>query len=385
LLKEEFMKTSYLVFVLLLASACAEEISIRLPDDRPSETYTNHTRHLYYQQELEAYRERSLAPGSILLVKKPQEDLWMGATGLSNLEHNVRMKTNDQFRTGSVTKMFTAVVMMKLVEAGKLSLEDKLAEQLPQVNGHIPQAQKITIRHLLAHQSGIFDPPNESLRYQGDIINHPVAMFNQTVERTLEEYVYGRPLHFEPGSNYSYSNTNYWLLGMIAERKAGKPLQRIMEEMIFLPLQMRDTYIEKRDDKNVVRGYAEVYNDGKLMDVSLWDRAEGDGEADGGIISTAEDLYRFLRGLFGGQLVSAATLQEMKRVQLASCNSEYCEYGLGLEIWRTGLGLAYGHNGGLVGIDANALYYESTGSFMVVYKNEGRGVEKSFLDRVMKP
>lgn len=379
------MKKTFILAIGVLAMACAEEISILKPDDKEPVSYVHHPKHAVYAAELAAFRSRSKAPGSILLVKKPQEELWVGATGFSNLAYQQPMHTTDQFRTGSVTKMFTAVVIMKLVEEGKLTLEDTLADLLPEVDGKIPQAGKITLRHLLSHQSGLFDPPNESLRYQGDIINQPEAMYKKTVWQVLEQYVFGKSLHFVPGSRYSYSNTNYWLLGLVAERLEQQPIQQIMQRMIFVPLNMQHTYIDKRDDRNVVRGYANLYNDGHLVDVSLWDRAEGDGEADGGIISTAEDLYKFMDGLFGNKLVTPATLAEMKRVQWSGCDSEYCEYGLGIEIWRTGLGIAYGHNGGLVGIDANALYYESTGGIMVLYKNEGSGASKSFLDEVMKP
>jgi D-alanyl-D-alanine carboxypeptidase len=280
--------------------------------------------------------------------------------------------------------MFTAVVILKLVEQKILSLEDNLADLLPAVKGKIPQAEKITVRHLLAHLSGITDPPNESLRYQADIINNPMAMYNKSVAEILEAYVYGKDLNFIPGSSYSYSNTNYWLLGDIAERRTGKSLQLLMEELIFTPLQLSNTYVERRDDRNVVRGYADLYNNGALLDVSLWDKAEGDGEADGGLISTAEDLYKFMDGLFGGKLVSTDMLEEMKKIQLPSCNTPYCEYGLGLEIWRTAVGTAYGHNGGLVGIEANVLYYENSGAISVLYKNNGNGSDKSWLDQIMK-
>ncbi len=372
------------LFGLSLAFACSNEIVVPIPDARENISYANHPKNIEYQKALDEYRNNTNSPGSILLVYKPTEDLWIGNSGKSNLEHNKSILTTSQFRTGSVTKMFTAVVILKLVEQGRLALEDKLSDLLPSVNGKIPQADKITIRHLLAHLSGITDPPNESLRYQADIINNPIAMYTMTLDETLETYVYGKDLNFTPGSTYSYSNTNYWLLGDIAEAITGKSLQTLMDELIFTPLQLANTYIEKRDDRNVTRGYADLYNNGVLLDVSVWDKAEGDGEADGGLISTAEDLYKFMNGLFGGKLVSASTLEEMKKIQLPTCNTPYCEYGLGLEIWRTDAGTAYGHNGGLVGIEANVLFYENNGGISVLYKNNGNGSDKSWLDQIMK-
>jgi len=378
------MKRIIILFSLSIAFACSNEIVVPIPDAVENISYANHPKNIEYQKALDDYRDNSNSPGSIMLVYKPTEDVWIGNSGKSNLEHNKSILTTSQFRTGSVTKMFTAVVILKLVEQGRLSLEDKLSDLLPSVNGKIPQAEKITVRHLLAHLSGIIDPPNESLRYQADIINNPIAMYTMTLDETLVTYVYGKDLNFTPGSSYSYSNTNYWLLGTIAEAITGKSLQPLMDELIFTPLQLTNTYIEKRDDRNVTRGYADLYGNRVLLDVSLWDKAEGDGEADGGLISTAEDLFKFMDGLFGGKLISASTLDEMKKIQLPTCNTPYCEYGLGLEIWRTDAGTAYGHNGGLVGIEANVLYYENNGGISVLYKNNGNGSDKSWLDQIMK-
>jgi len=378
------MKSITISLLCLLFLACGNEIIIPEPQDLEDGSYENHPKHQQYQNELEKYKKNTFSPGSILLIDKPGEPLWIGATGRSNLEYQTPMKTIDQFRTGSITKMFTAVVIMRMVEEQKLSLEDKLIDLLPETSGNIEKADRITLRHLLSHLSGIIDPPNESLNYQAEIINNPNYMYDMNIEKMLDKYVYGKKLHFEPGTGYSYSNTNYWLLGMIAERKSGQTIQVLMNNCIFTPLSLTHTYIEKRDDRNVVRGYVDFYNNGILMDVSQWDRAEGDGQPDGGLITNAEDLNKFMRALFSGQLVSLSTLEEMKKIQLPGCNSPECEYGLGLELWRTDAGIAYGHNGSLVGLEANALYYEETGGISILYKNNGNFSDKRFLDQLMK-
>lgn len=379
------MKTKIILSVyLLVVLACSNEIDVPVQDVGYNISYADHPKNTEYQKSLDDYRSATNSPGSILLVYKPTEDIWIGNSGKGNLEYDVPIRTNSQFRTGSVTKMFTAVVILKLVEQGKFTLEDNLADLLPTVNGKIPQSEKITVRHLLAHLSGIFDPPNESNRYQTEIINNPKGMYAMSLSEIMETYVYGENLNFTPGTNYSYSNTNYWLLGDIAERITGKSIELLMGEMIFAPLQLTNTYIEKRDDSNVIRGYADLYSNGILTDVTLWDKAEGDAGADGGLISTAEDLYKFMDGLFGGALISDIALEEMKRIQLPSCASPDCEYGLGLEIWRTSAGIAYGHNGSLAGIEANVLYYENNNSISVLYKNNGNGSDKSWLDTIME-
>jgi D-alanyl-D-alanine carboxypeptidase len=379
-MKSKIILTAY-AFIFF---ACSNEIVVPIPDASESISYAEHPKNTEYQKALDDYRKATRSPGSILLVHKPTEDLWIGNSGKANLENGSAIQTTSQFRTGSVTKMFTATTILMLVEQGKLSLEDKLADLLPIVKGKIPETEKITVRHLLAHLSGITDPPNESMRYQTEIINNPTSMYAMSLSETLETYVYGKKLNFTPGTSYSYSNTNYWLLGIIAEEISGKSLQLLMDEMIFTPLHLNNTYLEKRDDHNVTRGYADLYSNGILMDVTLWDKAEGDGEADGGLISTAEDLYKFMEGLFGGELVSASTLEEMKKIQLPTCTSPDCEYGLGLEIWRTNAGIAYGHNGSLAGIESNVLYYENNKGIVVLYKNNGNGSDKSWLDQIMK-
>lgn len=368
----------------LSTMACNNDLIIPTPEKGEVVNYDSHPKHSAYLQAISEYKDAFDAPGALLLVGKPGEELWVGAVGSSNLAYRTSMTTGSQFRTGSVTKMLMGTVILKLMEQGQLSLEDVLADHLPFVNGEIPEANKITLRHLLAHLSGIVDPPNESLVYQADLVNNPSAIYATPVEKLLKTYVYGKRLHFSPGTGYSYSNTNYWLLGLIAERLTGKALPQLMEEMIFEPLQMNHSYVEVKDDTQVARGYADLYNNAVLLDVSLWDRAEGDGRASGGLISTVEDLYRFMNGLFYGTLLKAETLEEMKKIQWAGCDSPYCEYGLGLEIWRTDAGTAYGHNGGLVGIEANVLYYEASGGITVLYKNNGNGSDKSWLDQIMK-
>jgi D-alanyl-D-alanine carboxypeptidase len=374
------------VYILLITAALAvscKKLPINKPDAIQDVSYSNHPKHTVYQTSLEDYKKNTGSPGSIMLLKRSNENLWIGAAGFSNLEYQTSMRTNNQFRTGSITKMFTAVIILQLVNEGKLTLESKLSSYAPSLSRYVHNNSAITIRHMLAHLSGVFDPSNESLQYQSDILNHPLQMSTMSVEAKMKKYVDGKQLKFQPGSAYSYSNTNYWLLGAIAEELTGKKLAALFRERIYTPLGMSNTYLEIRDDRNVARSYADLYNNGQLMDVTIFDRAEGDDEADGGLISTAEDLYRFMTGLFNGQLLPDSILTEMKRKQLSSCNSTECEYGLGLEIWRTKAGIAYGHNGALLGIEANALYYPGKNAVTVLYKNNGNGSAKDFIEELV--
>lgn len=380
------MKTIILLLALLSLSACEQfDVPQAQTQACAPNAYVTHPKNQTYLNELQQYRRNTGSPGSLLLIQKPGEARWVGTVGQANLEHQTDIQVCSPFRVGSITKMFTAVAVLKLQERGQLRLDDKLAQLLPQTAGRIPQAEGITVRQLLNHTSGIVDPPNESIQYQLSIVDNAQERFKMTTEQLLSRYVYGKPLHFLPGSGWRYSNTNYWLLGQIIERKTGKQLHDVFSEWIFRPLNLTDTYLEVRDDRNVVRGYADLYGNGRLFDVSHLDRADSDGEADGGIISTATDLARFMEGLFGGKLLSEASLNQMMTpVRLPTCPNGDCEYGLGLETWATELGTAYGHNGGSVGFEANALYFPHNKGVFVIYKNNGNGSDKSLMNRLMK-
>jgi D-alanyl-D-alanine carboxypeptidase len=369
----------YIFFLISIAAISCQKLPVEKPDNIADVSFSHHPKHSLYQSSLETYQKNSNAPGSIMLMKRTNEAVWIGATGYANLEHQTNMRTNQQFRVGSITKMFTAVIIMQLVNEGKLTLESKLSNYIPSLAKYVDNREDVTIRHLLGHLSGIVDPPNESLQYQSDILNHPVQMASMTIEAKMKKYVAGKKLKFQPGSSYSYSNTNYWLLGAIAEELTGKTLETLFRERIYTPLNMKDSYLKVKDDRNVARGYVDLYNNGQLIDVTIFDKAEGEEEADGGLISTAEDLYKFMTGLFNGQLLPNTWVEEMKRQQLADCNTPECEYGLGLEIWRTKAGLAYGHNGALLGIEANVLFYPEKKSITVLFKNNGNGSAKDFL------
>lgn len=380
------MKTTLSLLALTGLLACEEfDVPQAQPQSCAPNAYATHPKNGTYLAELQQYRKNTGSPGSLLLILRPGESRWMGAVGKANLEHQTDMRVCDQFRVGSITKIFTSVAILKLQEQGQLRLTDKLAELLPKTAGRIPQADQITVRQLLNHTSGIVDPPNGSLRYQLGIVNDYRARFNMTTDDLLNRYVYGKPLHFAPGTQFRYSNAGFWLLGQIIEQKTGKRLHDVFSEWIFRPLGLTSTYLEVRDDRQVVRGYADLYGNGRLFDVSHWDRADSDGEADGGIIATATDLATFLEGLFGGKLLAPASLADMMATtRLRGCPNGDCEYGLGLENWKTELGTAYGHNGASVGFETNALYFPHNRGVFVLYKNNGNGSDKSLMNRLMK-
>jgi D-alanyl-D-alanine carboxypeptidase len=319
-----------------------------------------------------------------MLIKSAADGLWVGATGKSNLAHDTDMKGTERFRVGSITKTFTATVILKLREQGKLSLDDKLADWLPQTKGRIPQAERITLRHLLTHTSGIRNVGDDHIPFQLALLNRPADADMTQPDEMLERYVYGKPLGFDPGTDYAYSNTGFTLLGMVAEKAGGQSLQQQMHELIFAPLGMHDTYLEKRNDPGVVRGYYDLYGNGKLLDVSAWEKAYDDGSAAGGLITTATDLLKFSDALFGRRLLSEQSLSEMiTSVRLPSCPEGDCEYGYGLETWQFKAARGQGHVGGVIGIDAIWFYFPEKQTTIILYTNKGLPSDKIIIERLL--
>jgi D-alanyl-D-alanine carboxypeptidase len=335
-----------------------------------------------YNQYLDRYIASTQAPGAILFISRPGETDWLAAKGLANVEDSIAMSANTQFRIASITKVFISTLIIKLCEERKLSLTDKLIQVLPEVGEHIPHADKIMVRHLLGHLSGLTDPVNDDPQYQQDIINDPAGFGNMSALELLDKYIYNKELLFEPGSQYSYSNAGYWILGLMAEKVTNKSLPGLLQQKIYKPLHLTHTYLEKKNNDNVAKEYA-YFSPDAPTDVTAWDAAEADGKAAGGIISSAADIAVFYTALFNGKIISPLALAEMKNIQLENCSGPDCEYGLGLEVWHEGNHTGYGHNGSLAGMEANALYFPAKKTTIILYKNLGGGSDKSFFENIL--
>ncbi|GAB3252591.1 hypothetical protein GCM10027347_11760 [Larkinella harenae] len=370
------------ILCLVLTALACQQQDVPVPSAGRSVDYSKHPKQYEYRDFLTQYQQTSAAPGSIMLVAKPGEPLWVGAVGQSNLEHRTAFGTDTPFRIGSVTKVFVSALVLKMVEEDRLRLDDKLANLLPNLAGQIPSADKITVRHLLAHTSGVIDPPNQRLQYQTDLVNNPDKMKSLTTEERFRKYVGGKALLFEPGTDYSYSNPGYWLLELILEKVSGKSFSTLMAEKILTPLALTHTQLDRGTNPNVARGYS-VTTTSNVRDVTAWDVAEGNGMAAGGMVSTVGDIHRFYTALFGGKLLSPALLADMQKRQLTNCAGIDCDYGLGLEIWHLGGKTGFGHNGALIGIEANALYFPEAQTTVVLYKNLGGGSDKGFLAKII--
>ena len=299
------------------------------------------------------------APGIVTLINDGSNagEPWTAARGVADVRTQRPMRPTDHFRIGSVTKSFVATVALQLVEEGRLSLSDTVEQWLP---GILPYGDKVTLRELLNHTSGIPDAlfMTRELIYSGD-------PFRAWSPREIVALIAGEPQLFPSGSAYYYSSTNTVLAGLIIEQATGDSLGDEIERRIILPLHLRDTSFPVNDPSipaPSARGYSLDHDaqgnpiEGPLRDVTVYNPSGA--WAAGNMISNVEDIARFYRALLGGRLLSPAGLAEMKTTVNAGPGERY---GLGLEVRDTPCGPLYGHDGGVPGF-VNADYSNEDGT-----------------------
>jgi CubicO group peptidase (beta-lactamase class C family) len=240
---------------------------------------------------MEAYCKVNKFNGSVLVSSKGKILLEKGY-GIKNAENKTMNDANGIFRIYSITKTFTSTVILKLAELKKLSLSDKLNKFYPE----FPMGDSITVENLLTHTSGIYDYTRGS------------DMPDQT-EKSFISFIKTKPLDFSPGTNWSYSNSGYYLLGFIIKKVTGMPYEDAVRKYIFSPLQMIHSGFDFKNlsDKNKTTGY-EIFSDEIKKEAVIYD-PPGPFAA-GAIYSTVSDLYKYHNGLQAFKIVTAKTLKK---------------------------------------------------------------------------
>jgi D-alanyl-D-alanine carboxypeptidase len=303
-------------------------------------------------------------PGANVLLDRPGAETWTAALGVSDLQHDTPMSPDLHMRIGSITKTMTATVVLQLVDEGALGLDDTLAMLLPDATT-VANADRITVRHLLSMQSGIFDVlKDESFL--------PQVLADPTRPWTPQEQVALAASHgpdFAPGEDIAYSNTGYLLLCLIAERRTGEPIGVALERRLFAPLGMTQTSLPA--DATLPEPFAHGYvsdprrTTGELTDLTALNATVA--WAAGGVVSTIGDLQTWLKALVGGALLSAdlqrqrLTFTPMKR----DPGAPPLGYGLGI----ANLDGQIGHDGSILGFHSLAVYRPETGESTVILAN----------------
>jgi D-alanyl-D-alanine carboxypeptidase len=276
------------------------------------------------------------APGAIVYVRTPTGTR-AGVAGYADRDAHVSMRAVDRYRIASVTKAFVSVLILQLEAEGKLDIDDPVEKYLPHV---VPNGSVITLHQLMNHTSGLFNYTEDSA-----FVNDPITNFSRAwTPPELLALAFAHPANFAPGTNWSYSNTNYIVLGLVVEALTGEPLGQALQERIFTPLALTSTSfpltIQLAPD--FVHGYIKLEGT-PLIDITpglnpSW------GWAAGGIVSNASDVTTFYRALFTRKLLPAAQLAEMETATPAAGT-----YGLGIVNTFPACGRAFTHQGDFLG------------------------------------
>lgn len=284
-----------------------------------------------------AHMQKRQIPGVAVVVARDGRVLKSQGYGVADLESKQAVTAETVFPVQSITKQFTATAIMMLVEAGQVGLDDPIGKHL---NGTPPAWEKITVRQLLTHTSGI-----------QDFINEPVGPLDRDLsEEEILRAVANRPLKFAPGDAWAYSNTNYHLLAMIIRKATGMWYGDFLAERIFKPLGMSRTWVARPDGRegDVARGY--VMEQGKHRPATVLPPTIA-GYGGGGIRSTVLDMAKWDASLYGEQLLKRSSLEAMwTPVRLNSGASH--RYAFGWEIGTINEHRMLWHAGGWVGFSA---------------------------------
>jgi CubicO group peptidase (beta-lactamase class C family) len=297
---------------------------------------------------VESVAEKDGFSGSVAVSDGGKPLLRIGY-GLANVEHDVANTPQTKFRIGSITKAFTAITTLILVEQGKLELDDPVSKHYPEA----PDAwSKVTIRNLLNHTSGI--PSFTSLASYQPGMTKPLSHTEMISQfRDL-------PLEFEPGSKFNYSNSGYYVLGYVLELVSGKSYEDLLQELICKPLEMANTGYDLALPILPHRAAGYDRDGNQIKNAAYLDMSQP--FAAGALYSTVDDLAKFAQGLTAGKLLSNESFETLYRPVLN-------DYACGWVIQeRDGHKLIW-HNGGINGFQSMLLRFPDDDLCVVVLAN----------------
>jgi D-alanyl-D-alanine carboxypeptidase len=315
------------------------------------------------QQQLDRLVSRTGFPGAIATVRDGAGHVRTYTAGTGDLETGAPVPPDSRVRIASNTKMFTAVVVLQLVAEGRVRLDVPLERYLPGVvRGHGNDGRRISVRDLLQQTSGLPDYDSVVLANGGDLRSSAHTYFEP---RDLVDAAIAERRHFRPGARWEYSNTNYVLLGLLAQRVTGRPIGEEITRRIIDPLDLTDTYWPPAGEQRIrgshARGYLADGPNGEWRDITDLDPALG--WAAGQLVSTPADLGRFMQALLTGRLLPRAELAQMQRTVAARDfeTDPGWRYGLGIARHRLDCGpagpgpVAWGHGGDIQGFHTRNL------------------------------
>jgi CubicO group peptidase (beta-lactamase class C family) len=298
--------------------------------------------------------------------------VWARAFGWVDREAERAAEIETIYRTGSISKTFTAVLFMRLVERGTVGLDDPVVTYLPEfelLDGPPEEVRSITLRQLASHTGGLIREPG---------LEHAAAGPIDRWESKVLQSIPITSLQSTPGAEYSYSNIGFGILGLALSRAANRPFMELVREFVFDPLEMRSStfVVPPGLESRLAVGYANRPDGSVNAELpALEHSGRGYKVPNGGVYSMVEDLGQFMAGLSGSsatELLSADSRREMLAVQTPESPSRGYGLGLSLRTTETGIWLA-GHGGSVAGYNAYMVFDPDSKIGVVLLRNYNRG------------
>ncbi|WP_314458065.1 serine hydrolase domain-containing protein [uncultured Actinomyces sp.] len=321
-------------------------------------------------------------PAALAAVSDAEGESAGVAVGKGNLETGQAPPMDGEVRIGSNTKTFVAVVVMQMVQEGRVGLDEPIETYLPGlIRGEGIDGSKITVRQLLQHTSGLPEY-TDTTPGRSDIFQ---VKDHYAQPRDLLDTALGKPAAFEPGTQWAYTNTNYIVLGMLIERVSQRPVGEQIDQRIIKKLGLSHTYFPAPGDRSIKGTHPQGYHlsvDGELEDITEMDPAWA--WAAGAMVSTPSELNTFFQAVLDGRLLTQASIDEMKKG--VDTGSGGMVYGLGL--FGTPLscgGTSWGHGGGIPGYEThNAVGPDGTAVTVAVTALSSAVADQSDLESSAK-
>lgn len=309
------------------------------------------------EKTFKALTEKDIFSGAVL-VAKGNDILFTYASGEANKKSHVKNTLDTRFNLGSMNKMFTALSIMQLVEAGKINLTDPVSKYLDTTWLPKPIADQVNIHHLLSHSSGMGDFFTKAFE--------DTALSELLTLDGYKRFVKTDQLDFKPGTDWSYSNAGMVLLGAVIEKVSGMGYFDYVSENIYKPSGMVSAYDQKiaGNKANLALGYIPQGNNSYASNLnSAFTRSSPAG----GGYSTVRDLHKFAMALISGKLVADSTKTKMFKDYFGK------QYGYGFQLWGSAETKVIGHSGGAPGVSAIAYIFPDSGYIVTVLSNYDRG------------
>jgi len=364
----------YFLIVFLAVQWSCSKVEIG-PSDNCSpitpDSSASHPKASVYQSLLDDYVDQGL-PGAILLIHD-SSGLWMGAAGSADLKEGIPMSPCIISKIASVTKIYTGVLVLQLVDQGLINLDAPVGEYLPDDRiKKVENASESTIRQLMNHTSGIYDFISDQEFYLA-VLNDPAHNWEPD---DLLKFTFHKDPYFAPGADCYYSNTNFLLLSMILDEVTGRPHCDMMRSNIFMPLGLTHSFYYWHDPipDYIAQGYFDLYNNGSICNVTNYNTGSGNGS--GGIYADVYDMMVFIEALLVNKtLISQESLDQMLTFD-QPLEPETYRY-TGLAIYKDFITredtteYSYGHRGRDLGYSADLDWFPKNNTTMALIVNYG--------------